>query len=75
MGAFHSTKIPVLNLKIQRENGHYCLHSGYTDRCAFGYCFCEQDAKERYYGQQSRQKERGSSVRPTEMTGPVKVDL
>ena len=37
-------------------------------------CSCKQDRKVRYWGQQFWQMERDSSVRPTEMTRPVKVD-
>ena len=37
------------------------------------YCSCKQDTKERYGGQQFCQRERNISVRPTEMTRPVKV--
>ena len=40
---------------------------------AFGYYSCKQDTKERYWGQQFCQRERDISVRPTEMTRPVKV--
>ena len=52
-------------------------HSGCTDptqATAFGYCSCKQDTKEQYWGQQFCQMERNISVRPTEMTRPVKVD-
>ena len=41
---------------------------------AFGYCSCKQDTKERYWGQQFCYMERDISVRPAEITGPVKVD-
>ena len=37
-------------------------------------CSCNQDTKERYWGQQFWQMERDISVRPTEMTRPVTVD-
>ena len=36
--------------------------------------FCKQDTKERYWGHQFCLMERDISVRPTEMTGLVKVD-
>ena len=38
---------------------------------SFGYCYCKQDTKDRYWGQQFSFVK---SVRPTEITGPVKVD-
>ena len=41
---------------------------------AFGYCSCKRDTNERYWGQQFCQMERDISVRPTEISGPVKVD-
>ena len=37
-------------------------------------CFCKQDIKRAVLGQQFWQMERNISVRPTEMTRPVKVD-
>ena len=49
-------------------NGTFRLQSDPSHR-AFGYCPCKQDTKERYC-----QMERDISVRPTEMTRPVKVD-
>ena len=41
---------------------------------AFRYCSCKQDTKERYWGKQCCQMEKNISVRPTEITRPVKVD-
>ena len=49
--------------------GTFRLHRPDLSHRAFGYCPCKQDTKERYC-----QMERDISVRPTEMTGPVKVD-
>ena len=40
----------------------------------FGYCSRKQDAKECYWRQQLCQMKRDISVRPTKITGPVKVD-
>ena len=74
--AFHSTKIPVWNfgnLRVQR-NGTFRLHRPDPSHRALGYCSCKQDTKERYWGQQFCQMERNISVRPTEMTRPVKED-
>ena len=71
MGAIHSAKFRFEISKIPRAqwNGTFRLH-----RPAFGYCSCKQDSKELYWGQQFCQMERDISVRPTEMTRPVKVD-
>ena len=41
---------------------------------AFGYCSCKLETKEQYWGRQFCQMERDKSVRPTEITRPVKVD-
>ena len=56
-------------------SGTFRLHSPYPSHRAFGYCSCKQDTKERYWEEQFCQMERDISVRPTEMTRPVKVDL
>ena len=56
-------------------SGIFRLHSPYPSHRAFGYCSCKQDTKERYWEEQFCQMERDISVRPTEMTRPVKVDL
>ena len=64
LGAFHSTKIPVWNFgnstcpKTRPKPPRVWL----------------QNTKERYWGQQFCQMERDISVRPTEITGPVKED-
>ena len=55
-------------------NGTFRLHGPDPSHCAFGYCSCKQNSKERYWGQQLRQMERDNSVRPTEMRRSVKVD-
>ena len=52
----------------------HLLSAAVFEGCAFGYCSCKQGTKERYWGQQFCQMERDISVRPTEMTRPVKVD-
>ena len=49
------------------------LHRPDPSHRAFGYCSCKQDTKERYREKQFGQMERVISVRPTEITGPVKV--
>ena len=56
-------------------SGTFRLHRPYPSHRAFGYCSCKQDTKERYWEEQFCQMERDISVRPTEMTRPVKVDL
>ena len=55
-------------------NGTFRLHRPDPSHRALGYCSCKQDTKEWYWGQQFCQMERDISVRPTEMTRPVKVD-
>ena len=55
-------------------SGTFRLHRPDPSHRAFGSCSCKQDTKERYWGQQFCQMERYISVRPTEMTKPVKVD-
>ena len=60
--------------KYVQWNGTFRLHRPDPIHRAFGYCSCKQDTKERYWGQQFCQMERDISVRPTEITGPVKVD-
>ena len=55
-------------------NGTVRFHRPDPSHRALGYCFCKQDTKERYWGQQLCQMERNISVRPTEMTRPVKED-
>ena len=63
--AFHSTKNPVWNF-----GNSTCLMGRYIP---VGYCSCKQDTKEQYWGQHFSQMERVISVRPTEMTRPVKA--
>jgi len=60
-------------LRVQ-WNGTFRLHRPDPSYRALGYCSCKQDTKERYWGQQFCQMERDSSVRPTEITRPVKED-
>ena len=55
-------------------NGTVRFHRPDPSYRALGYCSCKQDTKERYWGQQLCQMERNISVRPTEMTRPVKED-
>lgn len=76
MSDFHSTKSLVWNfgnstfpMERKRE-----LYRPDPSHCAFAYCSCKGDTKERYWGQQFCQVERDILVRPTEITGPVKVD-
>ena len=56
-------------------NGTLWLHRTDPSHRAFlGHCSCRQDTKEQYWGQKFCQMERDISVRPTEITGLVKVD-
>ena len=65
-GAFHSTKIPVWNFGHSHTQWHgtFCLHRPNPSHCAFGYCSCKQDIKERNWEQQFCRMERDISVRP-----------
>ena len=49
-------------------------HRRDLSQCTFGYCSCMQDTKEWYWGHQLCQMKRDISVRPSDMTRPVKVD-
>ena len=79
-GAFHLTNTPIWNFgkstwPMQRYIPvKFRSHIPDPSHRAFGYCSCKQDTKERYWGQQFCQMERDISVRPTEITWPVKVD-
>ena len=53
-------------------NGTFRLHRPDPIHRAFD-SSCKKDTKQRYWGQQFCQMERDISVRPTEMTRPVKV--
>ena len=55
-------------------NGTFRLPRPNPSHRAFAYCSCKQDIKEWYWGQQFGEMERDISVRPTKITGPVKVD-
>ena len=72
-GRFHATKKSVRNFgnsscPMERT---FQLNRPNPSHRSFGYCYCKQDTKERYWGQQFSFVK---SVRPTEITGPVKVD-
>ena len=74
-GAFHSTKISVWNFRNSTcPLVAFRLHRPNPSHRALGYCSFKQGTKERYWGQQFCQMERNISVRPTEMTRPVKED-
>ena len=70
-GRFHSTKIPVLISKVPRAqwNSIFRLHIPDASHRAFGYCSRKQDTRV-VLGIAIV----SNSVRPTEMTRPVKVD-
>ena len=75
MGTFHSTKIPVWNFGNSTCPMELYISVAQTrpKPPRFGYCSCKQDTKKRYREKQFGQMERDISVRPTEITGPVKV--
>ena len=60
-------------LRVQ-WNSTFWLHRPDTNHLTLGYCSCKHDTKEQYWGQELCQMERNISVRPTEMTRPVKED-
>ena len=55
-------------------NGTLRWHRTDPSHRALDHCSCGQDTKEQYWGQKFCQMERDISVRPTEITGMVKVD-
>ena len=67
-------RFPFNISEISQRNDTFRLHRPDPSHRTFGYCSCKQDTKERDWGQQFCQMERDISVRPTEMTRPVKVD-
>ena len=53
MGTFRSTKIlrfEISEIPRSQWNGTFRLHRPNPSHRAFGYCFCKQDTKERYWG-------------------------
>ena len=66
-------RFEILEILRAQWNGTFRLHTLDPSHRAFGYCSCKQDTKERYWGQQFCQMERDISVRPTELSCPVKV--
>ena len=78
MGRFPFKKNSGLKFrKLHVPNGtvhSYCTDTPNASHRAFGYCSCKQDTKEQFWGQRFCQMERDISVRPTEMTRPVKDD-
>ena len=64
----------ISEIPLVQWNGAFRLHRPDPSHRAFGYCSYKQDTKKRYWGQQFCQMEGDISVRPTEMTRPVKVD-
>ena len=67
-------RFPFNISEISQWNDTFRLHRPDPSHRTFGYCSCKQDTKERDWGLQFCQMERDISVRPTEMTRPVKVD-
>ena len=67
-------RFEISEISRAQWNGTLRLHGTNPSHRAFGYCSCKQDTKEQYWEQQFCQMERDISVRPTEMTRPVKVD-
>ena len=70
----HKFQFEILEISHGQWNGTFRLHRADPSHHAFGYYSRKQDAKEGYWGQQFSQIETDISVRPTEMTRPVKVD-
>ena len=54
----------TLDIPHTQWHGTFRLHRPDPSHCAFGYCSCNQDIKERYWGQQFCRMERDISVRP-----------
>ena len=67
-------RFEIWEISRAQWNDTFRLNGPNPSHRAFGYCSYKQDTKERYWGQQFCQMERDISVRPTEMTRPVKVD-
>ena len=72
LGAFHSTKIPVWNFGNSTCPMEQSLPVANTRPKPPPVWL--QNTKEQYWGQQFCQMERDISVRPTDITGPVKED-
>ena len=67
-------RFEILEISRAQWSGTFRLHRPDPSHRAFGYCSCKQDTKWRYWEQQFGQMERHISIRPTEMTRPIKVD-
>ena len=67
-------RFEILEISRAQWSGTFRLHRPDSSHRAFGYCSCKQDTKGRYWEQQFGQMERHISIRPIEMTIPVKVD-
>ena len=66
-------RFEISEIQLAQWSCTFRLHRPDPSHRAFGYCSCKQDTKERYREKQFGQMERDISVRPTEITGPVKV--
>ena len=66
--------LKFLEISRAQWNGAFRWHRPDSSHHPFGYCSCKQDTKERYWGQKFCQIKQDISVRPTEITVPVKVD-
>ena len=67
-------RFEISEISRAQWSGTSRLHRPDPSHRAFGYCSCKQDTKWRYWEQQFDQMETHISIRPTEMTRPVKVD-
>ena len=65
-------RFEISEIPLARWNGTFRSQRPEPSHRAFGYCSCQQDATDRYRGQQFCQMKRDISVRPTEMTRKVK---
>ena len=66
-------RFEISEIQLAQWSCTFRFHRPDPSHRAFGYCSCKQDTKERYREKQFGQMERDISVRPTEITGPVKV--
>ena len=52
-------RFEISEISFAQWNNTFWLHRHDLSHRAFGYCACKQDTKERYWGQQFCQMERG----------------
>ena len=69
-----NSRFYISQILLAHWNNTFQLNKPNPSQGTFGYCSRKQDAKEYYWRQQLCQMKRDISVRPTKITGPVKVD-